>query len=429
LFSPTIHAITLKGSNGRAVEFASIKTATPKGITVQMVEGGPVIGITWDKLDLKALEADQKVIHDAYLRAGNGETVELNLGSTSSAPKPGAAKPEPGAPPAAPKPAENATESRFPGWLDTKSGGITFMLQMPPKKARGILVVALGDYGDSFLYLSNHQRGSGRWGAFQNKYDLALMTYDVGDAADDDNVVPEFVFAQKGSGKSLLSALNDFAVKSKQEDLKDLPIALYGTQRVGAAFAYNFAQWMPGRVIAAVASKGAFYDAEPSPASFRVPILLIWGQYDNIPELWGSENTAPLVLAKHASKNPIWTNGREFRGQGNQNAIVEHFGVEYLHGVIAMRLPKAESKAEEKPVAEAGAAAESKPEPPAVPALAEIDRAKGSLGNLETREVLKITDPAAIQTEEETFLPNSDIGKMWKEFIAGEMQPPPPPIQ
>ncbi|MEQ1841596.1 MAG: hypothetical protein ABL994_14405, partial [Verrucomicrobiales bacterium] len=412
--------------------FVSIKTATPKGITAQMVEGGPVIGITWDKLDLKALEADQKVIHEAYLRSVKGETVQLNLGPTSDAPKPVAAKPVPGAPPAAVRPAETAPESRYPGWLDTKAGGFSFMLQMPPKKARGILFLGLGEYGDSFGYLHNHERGSGRWGAFQNKHGLALMTYDLGNAGDDANAVPEFVFAQKGSGKALLSALDDFAVKSKQEDLKDLPIAFYGTQRVGAAFAYNFTQWMPDRVIATVASKGAFYDSEPSPASLRVPMLLIWGQYSNIPELWGSENSAKTVLAKYAAKNPNWTNGREFRGQGEQNAIVEHFGMEYLHEAIAMRLPKEDSKAADKPAAEAAegvAAADSKPEASTAPKLIEIDRAKGSLGNLATREVLKISDPAAVQTEEETFLPNSDIGKMWKEFIAGEMQPPSPPVQ
>lgn len=425
VFPPTVSAITLTGSNGRAVEFVSIKTATPKGITAQVVDGGPIIGIPWDKLDLRALEMDQKVIHDAYLRAVKGETVQLNLGSATTGAKPVASKPAPGAPPIPAKPAESAPESRYPGWLETKAGGISFMLQLPPKKARGILVLGLGDSGDSFLYLLNHERGSGRWGAFQNKHGMALMTYDLGNSADDVSAVPEFVFVQKGSGKALLSALDDFAVKSKQEDLKNLPIALYGTQRVGAAFAYNFAQWMPDRVIAVVASKGAFYDSEPSPASFRVPMLFIWGQYSNVPELWGSENSAKTVLAKYASKNPNWTNGREFRGQGEQNHIVEHFGKEYLHEVIAMRLPKEEAE----PVADAESAAESAPAAQAAADLIEIDRSKGSIGNLATREVLKITDPAVVQTEEETFLPNSDIGKMWKEFISGEMQPPPPPVQ
>lgn len=394
-----------------------------------MVEGGPIIGITWDKLDLKALEADQKVIHEAYLRTVKGETVDLNLGSTSPAAKSGAPKSEPGAPPTTAKPAVKEPESLYPGWLDTNVGGISFMLQMPPKKARGILFIGLGDNGESFGYLRFHEKGSGKWGRFQSKFDLALVTYSIPGLEQSTEAVPEFVFAHKASGKALLSALNYFSVQSNQENLKDLPIAFYGTQRIGAAFAYNFVQWMPDRVIAAVVSKGAFYDAEPSPASLRVPMLFIWGQYSNIPELWGSENSAKTVLPKHASKNPNWTNGREFRGQGEQTAIVEHFGMEYLHEIIAMRLPKEESKTEEKPTAEAGNETENKPEPPAAPKLIEIDRAKGSLGNLETREVLKITDPAALQTEEETFIPNSAIAKMWKEFIAGEMQPPPPPIQ
>ena len=43
----SVSAITLKGSNGRAVEFHTIKSATPKGITAQMVPDGPVLGIPW----------------------------------------------------------------------------------------------------------------------------------------------------------------------------------------------------------------------------------------------------------------------------------------------------------------------------------------------------------------------------------------------
>ena len=41
-------AITLTGSNGRAVEFFLIKSATPKGITAQMVADGPVLGMFRD---------------------------------------------------------------------------------------------------------------------------------------------------------------------------------------------------------------------------------------------------------------------------------------------------------------------------------------------------------------------------------------------
>ena len=61
-----VGAITLTGSNGRAAELLGIKDASPKGLTAQTVVDGPIIGIPWAKLDLAALEKDQKLIFAAY---------------------------------------------------------------------------------------------------------------------------------------------------------------------------------------------------------------------------------------------------------------------------------------------------------------------------------------------------------------------------
>lgn len=447
LSAPSVFAITLKGSNGRAVEFAFIKSATPKGITAQMVADGPVLGIPWEKLDLAALENDQKMIYDAYLRAKEGETIDLNIGPGMSGDAPSAVPGKPGETTPAPAPAPSA---KYPGWIDTTIGDTAFMLQMPSGEARGILLISLGDYGESFKFVAGHERGNGDWSDFQNKHDLALLTYSR--AIDKNESSPEkiddFVFAGKGSGKSVISAISAFAGKTKQPGLTDLPIALYGADRTGAAFVYNFVQWLPDRVLAAVVSKGAFYDAEPTEASAKVPILFIWGQYCNKHEIWKSENSAAPVLAKVAPMKANWTNGREFRGRSEQNPVVEHFGKQYLLQMIALRLPEKEArptpKSDEKPGVETeggksapapavtgGAPApvgkpEAPVEKPETPKVLNLDRSKGSVGNLETGEVLKITDPDAVLGENETFLPDAGIGKMWKQFIEGEFEAPLP---
>ncbi len=425
-FPPETVAITLTGSNGRAVEFHSIQTATPKGLTAQLVADGPIIGITWDKLDLKALERDHRTLHDAYLKAIEGATIDLGLEM---------------APPTAPGATGEAAKEpppRYPGWIDVKVGGTEFMLQPPPGKARGILLLSLGDYGRAFEHLGGHDRGSGPWGEFQTKHDLALLSYQVdrGDRTMDPTVPDEFVFAEKGSGKVLEAAIKDLAAKTKNPELADLPIALYGSERTGAAFAYNFVQFRPERVLAAVVSKGAFYDAEPNPASARVPMLFIWGQYCNNHELWNSENHAKTVLAKAAALNPDWTDGREFRGRGEQNPVVEYFGKRYLLELVALRLPPEEAAppppAEEKPAEDPATSgkkeegSEEEKNAPSAPALAALDRAKGLKGNLATGETLKITDPGAPLGEEETFLPSEAVAKLWKAFINGELEPPAP---
>ncbi len=428
-------AITLTGANGRAVEFHLIKSATPKGLTAQIVADGPVIGITWDKLDLAALERDHKAIHDAYLKAKQGETVELNLDKSPSATMP--------APGAGTAPADAPPPDRYPGWIDTKAGSLTFMLQLPSNPAKGILLISVDDFGQSFERLAGHERGSGPWGAFQTKFDMALLTYDYarGEVPIDPTVIEEFVFAEKGSGKVLESAIKDLAVKAKQPALGELPIAIYGAERTGAAFAYNLVQYRPGRVIAAVVAKGAFYDGEPSADSAKVPMLLIWGEYCNNHEIWDAENHAAPVLAKAAALNPNWTNGREFRGRSDMNLVVEHFGKQYLLEMLKVRLPDGKSAAPVPPAGDSKPEAEGEEKPPSAAAdggkgdnvgggdtfgLIPIDRSKGSKGNVETGEVAQLTDPAAPLTAEETFLPNAAVAKLWKAFVLGELEAPQP---
>lgn len=397
-------AITLTGANGKAVAFHLIKQATPKGLTAQLVADGPVIGVTWDKLDLAALERDQKLIFAAYERAIAGETIDLDLGEGMAG--------DPAAPPASDgstPPTAAPETARFPGWLDTKVGKIDFMLQMPLSKPRGILLVSLGDFGHSFRYLSGHDRGKGPWAEFLTKHDFAMLSYDVDSAGNeqDPTKIDDFIYADKGSGRALESALGNFATKLKQPELLELPIAIFASERTGAAFGYSYLNYKPEKILAAVISKGAFYDSAPRPETAKVPILFIWGEYCRNHELWGSENHAETVLAKAAPLKPNWTNGREFRGTSDLNPVMEYFGRQYLMEMIKMRLP-------------------AKDAGEGTTALAEVDRAAGLVGNVETGETSKIGDATVALGEEETYLPNETIGNLWKKFVMGELEPPAP---
>lgn len=412
-----LSAIPLTGANGRAVEFHQIESASPKGLVVKMTADSPAIGITWDKLDLAALQKDHPEIHAAYLRAQAGETVALGMEGAGAAMKEEA--------PAAPAP----EEPRYPGWVDTKVGKVEYLLQMPASKPRGILLLSQDDFGDAFRWVMNHERGTGHWGIFQTKFDMALLSYMTGDPNRDPTKVEDFLFPEKGSGKALFTALSNFASKLKQPDLVDLPIAIYGTERSGAAFGYNFAQQHSERILAAVFYDGGFYDAEPTEASAKVPMLFMWGQYSNRPELWGTKNTTAPILAKAAPLKPLWTNAREFRGRGVMNAVVEHFGKQYLIAMVEARMPKDVPAAPPAADPAEEGAGEAAPSPAAassggVPILPELNRAEGSIGNVLTGEVKKITDPDAVLGEDETFLPNAVVIRYWKEFVLGELTAP-----
>lgn len=98
--------------------------------------------------------------------------------------------------------------------------------------------------------------------------------------------------------------LDKVADKAKRPELKTAPFVLYGRGVGGASFVYHMAQWKPERVVAAVAAKGAFFDAEPSEVSAKVPILFLESEYDDEWEAFNGKNLARDIVAKYAGMKP-----------------------------------------------------------------------------------------------------------------------------
>ncbi|MDF1739524.1 MAG: hypothetical protein P1U86_10230 [Verrucomicrobiales bacterium] len=413
-------AITLTGSNGRAAELLGIKDATPKGLTAQTVADGPVIGIPWAKLDLEALERDQKLIFAAYERAVAGETVPLDLGSF--------AKDQPVTD-------GKIKRSKYMGWSDTVVGGKTFALQMPLGEPRGILLLAVGDLGGSMQNLGGRDRGEGPWAEFQTKYGLAILSYDFKMDSLDPTVMDSFAFAEKGSGTQVMTAIANFAKEMNKPEMYDLPIAVCGMDRFGSAFAYHFALWKPEIILGGVFSKGGFYNAEPSPEAAALPMAFIWGEYTNNHQLWHNENSAEHILKKYASMTPNWMGAIEFRGDGELSQFSDHFTRICLKAILDKRLPERKAKPEPEPKPEAEEAGDSKEgkktaegeedeemEEEKDPLVLPFDRSGGMVGNYKTGEVLKITDPEAALSEDETFILTSELARPWKQFRSGELE-------
>lgn len=415
-------AITLTGSNGRAAELLGIKDATPKGLTAQTVADGPIIGIPWSKLDLEALERDQKLIFAAYERAVAGETVALDLGSF--------AKPE--------KTSDGKIKkSKYRGWSDTVVGGKTFAIQMPLGEPRGILLLAVGDLGWSMRNLGGRDRGEGPWAEFQTKYGLAILSYDFQMASLDPTVMDSFAFAEKGSGTQVMNAISNFAIEMKKPELVELPIAVCGLDRFGSSFAYHFALWKPEIILGGVFSKGGFYNAEPSPEALALPMAFIWGEYSNNYQLWQNENSAEHVLKKYAPMKPNWMGAKEFRGDGELSQLSDHFTRICLKAILDERLPEKKAKPAPKPKPEEDPEGGTAPKPEAKktegegdeemeeekePLVLPFDRSAGMVGNFKTKEVVKIADPDAELAEDETFILTGDLGRPWKQFLTGELE-------
>lgn len=397
LMHPTmVSAITLKGANGREVDFHAVKSAAPGGLTVQMSADSADLEVPWTSFDLADLEKQHPDIHAAYERAKVGETIDLTEKKAEKDKEKDAL--------AAPK---KSAPAKYEGWLDTKIGNISFMIQVPKEEVRGILLISFDDFGDSFKWAEFHKKGTGQWGIFQTKFGMALLAYNADRSNRNPTKLEDFVHSEAGSGKALMTALGNFATQLDQPALANAPIAVLARGRTGAAFAFNFVQEYPERILAASLYDGGFYDATPTEASAKVPMLLMWGQYSNRQELWGSTSNSVEVLAKVASMKTCWTNGREFRGQGTLTPENEYFARQYLLTMIEERLPKAED-----------AAASGAPE------LAALNRGSGSVGNVLTGEVSTISSADADLGEDETFLPNATVIRYWKGFVTGTLEIP-----
>lgn len=397
LCSYPLQAITLMGVNGKAVEFAGIKDATPKGITGQLTPESSVIGVPWDKLDIEALKNENWMIHSAYKLALEGETVSLNLGTYAD-------------------PDAGKTKNQHPGWIGTNMGNVDYFMRLPLGKGaiRGILIIAAGDLGYAMPEAVQREGEPDRWGDFQSEHRFALMSYEFEHEVEDKSKVHSFAFAEKKSGRMTLEAIKKIAAETNRPELVELPIALHGCERTGAAFAYSFLHLHPEKVIAAVMGKGAFYDAEPTEASTEVPCLFLWGHYSDNAERWGSENSVETVFQKESVKSSNWTSAREFRGKAMINSETDYFGRQYLMEMIRLRLPEESGESE---VSDEDGEAVSERAP-----FVEIDRSKGFIGTIKTAEVAPMEGATSAMEEGTTFIPSSKVSSLWKAYGNGSLE-------
>jgi len=410
--------LVLTGSNGREVTFAGIREATPQGLIAQMSAEGEPITIPWETLDLGALRERQPEIHAAYEAAQGGASVPLNLGVFGSggrmAGSDGAAESE-----------REVRQGYWPGWIDAQIGDVTFVMQMPAGPPRGILVYAVGDDGNAFHSLMGHELGSGQLGQLQAMHRLAIMSYEFKVQDRDPTKLPEFAQVEKQSGAQFLLAIDRIAEQTGRPELKDLPIAVYGRDRVGASVAYHFVQWRPDRILAAVVSKGAFYEAPPREDATEVPVLFIEGQYSNRPEVWQSDNHFHSVFAHELVAKSNWTFATEFRAGGEMSLNSEYFGLKYLDEMVGARLPEASPPGPKPSEEDEDEETEDKPEEtkPSAPLLPAVDRSKGFVGKLREMETTKLQDPDAPLKDGETFIPTSDLARIWRGFVDGSLEP------
>lgn len=147
------------------------------------------------------------------------------------------------------------------------------------------------------------------WRALARKHDAALLVpmYQVAKGCD------EWNDPDSGSERALLTALEDFAQRSKKPELKDAPWVLWGHSG-GSSWSAQMITRHPKRVLAASFRGGCHkqfgvpeFRAKFGPIARELPLLFVWGKRESVP-----------TSSHFVSWEPMNTMYRELREQGGK---------------------------------------------------------------------------------------------------------------
>ncbi|MCB1228625.1 MAG: hypothetical protein KDN19_00065 [Verrucomicrobiae bacterium] len=382
--SINLFSVPLKGANGKVVDFVGIKSGGPDGLKVQLVEDGDSVDVPWEKFDLESLKNDQPVIFKAYEASKGGETTVLDLGSFKpNTPSPSAKNMSKG----------DGQGGLFDptGWGELKVGGGRFVMQLPEGDPKGVLLVSVGIDGRSSRYVGRGRFG--KWAEYFEKFQFAVMSYDFPMSRDSGGAGKGYFQPGNASFEATIDAIAKFGSHPRFANAEKIPIALYGFDVPGAAFAFNFAQKYHERVLAAVVAKGAFYSNALSAESVKVPLLLISGENDIEVKSWKPENTMEVVYPQGRELGANWVYAREPRAGSGETMLSMGFAKLFLQRMILARLtPTGEVKS--------------------------LDSEDSWIGNLETFEIGR-REGSETLSQELTWLPNGEIAKAWANFCQG----------
>ena len=261
-----------------------------------------------------------------------------------------------------------------------------FRLWLPPgaEPVRGALILVPGSNADGRPMI-----GEARWRAFASSRSFALVGCHFADHPHDRAFIEEYVDAAHGTGQALLDALAAFSTQAHRPELATAPLLLWG-ESAGGEFNYEFAAWMPERVIAFVVNKGGIYYTALAPAAARVvPALLFAGGADL------EERTAVIrgLFAVNRRAGALWALVEE-PGVGHEFERSRDVGLLFFEEVVPLRL------------GEPGAA------------LRPLAEASGFWGDLKTRTYRR-ADTQGAGEPANVWLPTERVARAWQAAVTG----------
>jgi pimeloyl-ACP methyl ester carboxylesterase len=135
-----------------------------------------------------------------------------------------------------------------------------------------------------------------------------------------------------GSGRALDEALDHFGEQIGQLRLSKLPILLMGFSE-GSQFTFNYVCWHPDRIEAFAAIKAGGFAFIPQAKTFRVPGLMVAGQYDEP----GRIRATSQAFVRSAGKNSRWAFLFE-GGAGHDMTRIKSFALQFLEAACKHKM-------------------------------------------------------------------------------------------
>jgi hypothetical protein len=326
------------------------------------------------------------------------------------------------------------------GWAGTVLGAGQYLkVEYPPSKVPGEMILGvtytlwIPDGVKTFRGVIVHQHGAGltaskegstaaydlQWQALAKKWDCALLgpCYHVLNDGDMGAAGSEFWFdPRRGSAKTFLKCLDDFAAKSGHPELAKVPWALWG-HSAGAGWADLMATLYPERIVGVYYRSGCVlvwtgpthseYPPVPIPANatcYGVPRMCTGGAT----EKWLQPLYQTTFQEYRSNGGPI---GCAYEPRsGHECAFSRYFAIPFLDACLAMRLPDKGSKDQ---------------------TLKPVDRSKAWLVAPGGDTPVPAADYKG-KIEEAWWLPNEAVAKDWVEYTktasVSDTTPPPAPF-
>ena len=245
-------------------------------------------------------------------------------------------------------------------------------------KLDGILVLNPGSNGEG-----RQQASDPVWRQWAAGHKLAIIGTHYTDKQP--SIVEDYADVSKGSGQTLLNAINAFATRSHHPELATAPLVLWGMS-AGGETNYELAAWKPERIAAFVVNKGNFYyTGVVSKAAQKVPALLFVGNSDLAYRI----DAVTGIFAMNRRPGALWAlvqepNTPHAVGRSDEMSRI------FFDDVLPMRLN-----------AMSGGA------------LNPLDPAKGWLGDLNTKTVAPVVPGAKMPETPTAWLPTERSAKAW----------------